>query len=207
MRNMNQTTVKVSFVFAVLLSMISAGCTTAEPPRSKDISHPAQSYAFFSEYGTENVPMKPGLNRRALNTVDVISGDDVELLPDGSVRIQPGTYRLSGFSMLVYEPPADSGTDELPLPGYCMLYPCAYENDRQKLVEYSVATGNVSMPTVMVPSRFETIVTFEEEATLCLGHQNGHEVTGLYLIYVDGDPTGKSTNRMMAQVGVMRLHD
>lgn len=63
------------------------------------------------------------------------------------------------------------------------------------------------MPTAMGASRFETIVTFDEEATLCVGHQNGHDVTGLYLNYVDGDPAGKSTNRMMAQVGVMRLHD
>ena len=204
---MNRTTIKMPFVCVLLLTIASTGCSTAERAPSKQIHAPADSYAFFSEYAMENEPLKPGLNRRVLNTVDVISGDDVELLPDGSVRIQPGTYRLSGFSMLAYEPPADSDTEQLPLPGYYMLYPCAYADDRQKLVEYSVATGNTAMPTAMGASRFETIVTFDEEATLCLGHQNGHDVTGLYLNYVDGDPAGKSTNRMMAQVGVMRLHD
>jgi hypothetical protein len=151
--------------------------------------------------------MEPGLNRRVLNTITAKAGNDILLREDGSFQVQPGTYRISGYSLIVHEAAGGAESTGQPAPGYCLVYEKRYENDRAALTRNAVAIGTPSMATSMGPSLFDTIATFEEEITLCVGHQSGQNVTNLYLAYIDGDPQGPSATRRLAQVALVRLHD
>ena len=77
---------KPIYVCFLLSSVLLAGCisstsTDLRPSTAED------SYAFLVEVGTSNQAMKPGLNRRVLNTVVSSAGNDIELLDDGCVRL------------------------------------------------------------------------------------------------------------------------
>ncbi|MDG1979519.1 MAG: hypothetical protein P8I44_13235 [Phycisphaerales bacterium] len=75
------------------------------------------------------------------------------------------------------------------------------------MVANELAIGNTAESANGVPSRFDTITRFDEATEICLDHQSGRKVEGLYLTCVDDDPAGPSYNRPFAQVTIVRLGD
>ena len=63
-----------------------SGCVTSGDQDPKGSPGPV----FLVEHGKSNRPRKPGMNRLIFNPVESPSGDDIEMMEDGSVSIGPG---------------------------------------------------------------------------------------------------------------------
>ncbi|MDG1359964.1 MAG: hypothetical protein P8P71_05935 [Phycisphaerales bacterium] len=189
------------------LLFIAVGCVGTGITEDRALKHDPPGHAVFLEYGRRNEPMKPGMNRRAFNTVGSSAGAIADQPDPGIVRIEPGTCRITGFSQLIFAPSPDATSTPRPEPGYCILYDRRFENDRTRMVANALAIGDTAESANGVPSRFDTITRFDEVTEICLGHQSGRKVEGLYLTCVDDDPAGPSYNRPFAQVTIVRLGD
>lgn len=164
-----------------------------------------ESYAVLAEYGQDNKVMIDGVNRRVLNTVLSSQGDDIVLNEDGSIKIKAGRYRISGYSLVTMQDDVTVIDSDLAYPGYCIVYHKKYENDRKEMLKYAVAVGQVSVALYSTPSIFDNIAVFPSDATICLGHQSGKDVQGVYLTFVDGDPEGPSESRVFAQITIIKM--
>lgn len=168
------------------------------------VSH-EPSYAVFAEMGRANKSMAGGVNRRVFNKVVASRGSDVALQADGAIRVQPGTYHISGYSLVTIQDSLNVKASPLLYPGYCLLYESRYERDRAGLLKNVLALGCPSTACYASPSIFDTVVTFSKPIEICLGHQAGNDVSSVFLTFVDGDPAGASATRVFAQVSIFRV--
>jgi hypothetical protein len=164
-----------------------------------------KSYAIFADFAKANVLMKNGLNRRLFNTTEALHGANITLNPDGSVTLQPGTYRLSGFSAVTmavtFAPPVPKNNDNYP--GYCLLYPKEFEST--DTLKHVVCIGSPATALDFGPSLFDCVFTCQAPATLCLGHQSGenlHDEVYLDVYEVAGIP---SPFHLFARLAVFQL--
>ncbi len=172
---------------------------TPEPPK-------ALSHAVLAEFGQENTLMDGGLNRRVFNQVLSERGDKIALDEDGSVSIQPGSYRISGLSLITMQDVLTPISANEVYPGYCVVYDCRY--DGREALSSAVAVGTMGVALYSSPSIFDTVVTFSEPTEICLGHQAGQVIKeNVYLTYIDGDPEGPSDARIFAQMSIFELGD
>jgi len=177
------------FIFAVI---IFAGCGTNI--KVSDNSNTQKSYAIYGEYARDsNLLMKPNLNRRVFNVTESQSGTDIKLNKDGSITLQPGTYRLQGFSMVTmqatFAPPAMKTNNNYP--GYCLIYPKQYESDTT-ILKHQICIGSPGTAYDTAPSLLDAVYTCEKETTICVGHQSGsdlHNEVYLSVYTVDGIPS------------------
>lgn len=162
----------------------------------------AADYAVYEEHSPDTRPMEPGANLRLLDRVIAQSGDAIQLDPEtGVVSLKPGTYRISGASVVTYFD-AEADTDGRvsaqirPNASYAMLlHPGEASRDDEPLALGTVATAN------MDPSLIDTILTFDADTQIVLMHQAGRDVDGIFLrVYVDN-----SDKHVMARLIIQRL--
>jgi hypothetical protein len=166
------------------------------------------SYVILAEYGVGNKVMTGGLNRRVFNKTLVRQGDKITLQDDGCVSIQPGTFRISGFSMVTMQTTlVENNAAAYPTPnvypGYSIVHESKYSG--RDAMNHSVAIGSVGTALYSSPSHFDSVATFAEPVELCVGHQAGEVVSGVYMTFIDGDSQGPSAARLFAQMTIFEL--
>ncbi len=192
--------------FSIALLVYSVGIITLGGCGEVQSPEPAKvlSHAVLAELGQENKLMDGGLNRRILNEALAERGDKIELHEDGSVSIQPGTYRISGISLITMQDGLTPIQANEVYPGYCIVYDCRYSG--REALSNAVAVGTMGVALYSSPSLFDTVVTFSAPTDICLGHQAGEEIEeDVYLTYIDGDPAGPSDARIFAQMSIFEL--
>jgi hypothetical protein len=170
------------------------------------VSHPA-SYAIYGELAQgSNKLMKSGLNRRVFTRVEAQAGTDIKLEGDGSIMLQPGTYRISGFSITTmqttFAPPQPQFDSNYP--GYALLYRVADENDSDILAR-AITIGSVQDALNATPSQFNAVFTTTKKTHIAVGHQAGedlHDEVYLSVYEVAGIP---SDYHLFAQISITRI--
>lgn len=165
-----------------------------------------KSYAIYGEFAREkNKLMKGGLNRRVFNVVEASHSHHIELEKDGSVKLQPGTYHISGFSMVTMQasltpPEVTHGTN---YPGYCLAYP--RKNEKKDTLANNLCIGSLTTAPDNVPSLFDFIYTCHEATHICIGHQCGDDLhKEVYLSVYEVDKI-KSEYHVAARIRIMKL--
>lgn len=189
--------------FASLL-VIGLVALAARPPSA----HTLESYAVFAEYAREvNRVMQPGLNRRVFNVTEARRGDDIALSDDGSITLAPGTYRLTGFSLVTmqttFAPPImKNGTN---YPGYCLVHVVGSVPDPRTIVKNAIAIGTPQTAFDGVPSVFDAIYTAATPTRIALAHQSGRDLHGeVYLSVYNVEGTVSDTH-VFARIAITRM--
>jgi hypothetical protein len=189
----------------IALSLVAlAGCG-----RSSSANHAATatpSYAIYAEYAQDtNKLMKGGLNRRVFNKTEAQQGADIKLEPDGSITLQPGTYRIAGFSIVTMQ---DTFSPQYPknglnYPGYCVVYPEEFQtNDTLK---HALGIGSPGTALDTSPSLFDLVFTCEKPTCICVGHQSGEELNNEVYLSVYDVAGMTSPYHAFARVSVTKL--
>jgi len=188
---------------AILLLLSITGCGGKK--KEDEVKAPEKSYAIYAEFAKEsNVPMKKGLNRRVFNTVEAQEGTGIELQKDGSITLQPGSYRITGFSMVTMQaklaaPVSSSG---LNYPGYCLVYERDHEeNDPLK---HQIGIGSPSTALDMTPSLFDLVFSSEHVTQICVGHQSGDEFADPVYLSVYAVDGVASPYHVFARIAIFR---
>lgn len=196
------------FCFPVIIFIVFIGCIgCSQNIKVTDNNKSEKSYAVYAEYARDsNKLMKNGLNRRIFNVTEAQSGTDIKLEKDGAITLQPGTYRIQGFSMVTmqstFAPPVIKNNNNYP--GYCLLYPKQYETDKT-ILEHQICIGTPGTAYDTAPSLVDVIYTCDKEVTICLGHQSGENLNNeVYIsVYsVDGIP---SMYHVFARLAITKL--
>ena len=167
----------------------------------------AAPYAIYGEYARDaNKLMQPNLNRRVFNQVETQAGSDIALNRDGSISLQPGTYRITGFSIVsmqtTFAPPKMKNNNNYP--GYCLVYPKAYEAD-SSILKHVIAIGSPQTAFDAAPSVFDVIYTAATKTDIAVGHQSGadlHDEVYLSVYEVNGI---KSDYHLFARIAITKL--
>jgi len=194
----------------VLLGIVlgAAACTgsaPADPPRPAD--RPL-SYAIYAEYARDsNKLMKNGLNRRVFNKVESQAGSDIALNGDGSISLQPGTYRISGVStvtmQITFDPPAIKNHNNYP--GYSMVYPVSAEKLGLDTLKQAIAIGTPTTASDMAPSVFDAVYTATAKVDIAVGHQAGEDLHDEVYLSVYDVAGAKSDYHAVARVAITRM--
>ncbi|TAJ29959.1 MAG: hypothetical protein EPO67_14695 [Reyranella sp.] len=170
-------------------------------------------YAVFSEFSPESKKMQPGWNRRVFTTTEARKGNAIECdLATGVVTLAPGTWHLSGYSMVVYDDPATSA-EMAPVrspaaAGYCRLrtFDPAVAVDPANLIAIRnddptvLCVGSPSTAN-MTPSLFDAYYEARRSTQIVLEHQAGASPDGIYLrIFRQG-----SSWHAFARINIRRL--
>lgn len=191
----------MSLVPILLLTL--AGCGGSKPAAG----HPP-SYAIYGEYARgSNKLMKANLNRRVFNKVEAQAGSDIKLNDDGSISLQPGTYRLTGYSITTMQttfapPQAKHDTN---YPGYVLVYPKADETAGESLLKNAIGIGSPQTALDGTPSLFDLVYTTKTKTEIAVGHQSGadlHNEVYLSVYEVNGTP---SDYHVFARISITKL--
>jgi hypothetical protein len=183
--------------------LVAAGCGGS----SQSASHP-QSYAIYGEYArNSNKLMKNGLNRRVFNKVEAQSGSDTTLNSDGSITLKPGTYRISGFSIVTmqttFAPPQPK--HDTNYPGYALVYPVADESAGKSLVNDAIGIGSPQTALDAFPSSFDLVYTTKATTKIAVGHQSGNDLHDEVYLSVY-DVSGETSNyHVFARISIWKL--
>ena len=191
-------------VLTVLALAIGVGAGCNEIPAAER----RLSYAVYAEYAKDsNKLMQPDLNRRVFNRVEAQVGSDIELNPDGTITLTPGTYHLTGVSTVTmqttFAPPEIKNNDNYP--GYAIVYPLSAEKSGMQLLKQAIAIGTPSTASDLAPSVFDTIHVVTSKTEIAVGHQAGHDLHNeVYLsVYeVNGE---KSDYHAVARISIVRI--
>lgn len=195
--------------FVAFISIVAAMLIVTACGGDKRCHEGKKSYAVYAEFAHDsNVVMKNGLNRRLFNTTEAQEGKDITLEKDGSITLQKGTYRITGFSLVTMQDemaapvyPADSQN----YPGYCMLYPKKYESNPAELLKNNICIGSLGIALNSTPSLVDVYYKCEETTSICLGHQVGDDLrdTIFFSVYeIDGT---KSDYHVFARVAIEKI--
>lgn len=140
-----------------VLALALTGCAGAPPePRL---------WGAFTERGLSNMPMKPGMNARVFNDVNMDAHGYIKY--DKSNGRQPGTYRIDGWSLTLFgfqlTPQRQAATYSAP--GYALFW-----NADEKKVEI---LGSLHDPLYAQKSIINGILTVRKTTNYYFGHQNG----------------------------------
>jgi len=171
------------------------------------------SYAVFSEMSPESKPLQPGWNRRLFTDTEARRGEDIRYDPaTGLITLAPGTYHLSGFSMVAYNTggePKEMVTIRTPAAGgYCRLR--FFDPNIPEVVPGTRGIENSDPRVICVgsgctananPSLVETILTTEKPVQLLLEHQNGSDPQQIFMrVYAE-----KSRWHVFARLTIRKL--
>ena len=191
----------------VTLALGAVACGRAIPSEAPVAAGPL-SYAIYTEYARDaNKLMKNGLNRRVFNKTEAQAGTDITLNSDGSITLEPGTYRISGVSTVTmqttFAPPTLKNNNNYP--GYAMIYPVSAENAGMATLKEAIAIGTPATASDLAPSVFDTVFTTKTKANIAVGHQAGndlHDEVYLSVYDVQGE---KSDYHAVARVAITRM--
>jgi len=154
----------------------------------------ALEFAVFTELSPDTKPMKPGWNRRMFTNTDSRKGDSIQCdFATGTVTLAPGTYHLSGMSIVTYhtgKEPTETTTIKAPAAsaGYCRLRTVEPGDKAEVTSLRGIDNGNPSVICVgststanMVPSIFDTFFETARPARLVHEHQSGDKPDQIYL--------------------------
>lgn len=168
--------------------------------------HHVPSYAIFSEFAKSNLRMQNGLNRRIFNTTEALRGTDIRLGEDGVVHLSPGTYRITGFSMVTMQVTMDPPKVKSNYPGYCLVYDLEEEADPR---DKHISVGTPATSAECTPSQFEFVLQTDRPRRICLGHQSGNNLLEpIYLtLYEIGTETGSETSpyHLFAKMAIYKM--
>ncbi len=194
----------IAFVAIPVVMLLFAACGG-----DKQCREGKKSYAVYAEFAHDsNVVMKNGLNRRLFNTTEAQEGKDITLEKDGSITLQKGTYRITGFSLVSMQDEMAAPvypTDSQNYPGYCMLYPKKYESNPAELLKNNICIGTLGIALNSTPSLVDAYYKCEETTSICLGHQVGDDLkdTIFFSVYeIDGI---KSDYHVFARVAIEKI--
>jgi hypothetical protein len=196
----------VPVLFAITLA---AACGQTTPPAPGPPPARPASHAVFAEFARDsNKLMKNGLNRRIFNVTEAHAGSDITLGNDGYISLEPGTYRISGFSTVsmqtTFAPPTMQHNNNYP--GYCMLYPRSAEAaGGMEILKQVIAIGSPHNALDMAPSLFDVIYTVTTKTDIALGHQSGEDLHDeVYLSVYEVEGT-KSEYHVFARIAITRM--
>ena len=163
----------LKFLIPVLVLLVCMSCSEKDTHAHDTVAD--KSYAIYAEYAKGNILMKDGLNRRIFDTVEAQHGSRIRLEQDGSITLQPGTYRMTGFSLVTVQT-----TTEIPAPkynntytGYCIVYNKKDESDTAGILRNRIGIGSATTALYLAPSTFDLVYTCRDEVQICVGHQSG----------------------------------
>lgn len=150
-------------------------------------------YAVFTEFSPASKLMKDGWNRRVFTDTNARKGNSIQCdFSTGIVTLAPGSYRLTGFSMVAYnsgrEPPEMTTIRAPASAGYCRLrvHDPAVSVDLTNLHAIGngdptvICVGSPSTPN-MSPSLFDAYYETSKTAQILLEHQSGTKPEQIYL--------------------------
>ncbi len=151
--------------------------------------------------------MKNGLNRRVFNTTKAQAGTDITLGSDGIITLEPGTYRITGFSnvsmQVTFKP--STITHDNNYPGYAIVYPKSVETAGREMLKQAIAIGSPQTAQYMAPSLLDAIYTAAARTEFAVGHQSGDNLNNeVYLsVYeVDGE---RSDYHVVARIAITKM--
>ena len=192
--------------------LLFGGCALLAGTAAAD-ANAASDYAVFTELSPDSKPMQPGWNRRIFTNTDSRKGSAVECdFRTGVVTLAPGSYQLSGMSMVLYgttgDPPETTTIRSPAAAGYCRLR--TFDPSAQLDVSNLRALDNgdpsvicIGSPATanMVPSVFDAFFEAGKPTQLVLEHQSGDKPEQIYLrVY-----TEKSKWHAVARISIRRL--
>ncbi len=190
---------KIGYRLSLLVGVLAlalTGCVGAPPePRL---------WGAFTERGLSNMPMKPGMNVRVFNDVNMDAHGYIKYdKSNGRLTLQPGTYRIDGWSLPLFgfqlTPQQQAATYSAP--GYAFFW-----NADEKKAEI---LGSLQDPLYAQKSIINGILTVRKTTNYYFGHQNGIKLDGIKLEIYDPDiktPDGQSsTDHAFAQLVVERF--
>lgn len=190
---------------AMLAGASLPGPAGAQNPR------PAE-YAVFTEFSPASKLMAPGWNRRVFTDTDSRKGTSIQCdFATGIVTLAPGSYRLTGFSMVSYASGSEPESTTIRAPasaGYCRLrvhnpavavddanLRAIANNDPSVICLGSPGTPNLS------PSLFDAYYETDKTAQILLEHQSGTKPQQIYLrVFVEN-----SKWHAFARLNIQRL--
>ena len=173
----------------------------------------ASDYAVFTELSPDSKLMQPGWNRRVFTNADSRKGNAIECdFKTGVVTLAPGSYQLSGMSMVLYgttgDPPETTTIRSPAAAGYCRLR--TFDPSAQLDVSNLRALDNGDPSVIcigspasanMVPSVFDAFFEAGKPTQLVLEHQSGDKPDQIYLrVY-----TEKSKWHAVGRISIRRL--
>jgi hypothetical protein len=185
----------------IAAALLVLAATAADSPRHQP------TYAIFAEYARDaNKLMKGGLNRRVFNVTEAQAGSGIALNPDGSFTLDPGTYRMTGMSIVTMQ---TTFAPPMPLyntnyPGYCALYPAALEKD-SSLMQHLIGIGTPQTALDTTPSFFDVIYTAAQRVNLAVGHQSGADLHDEVYLSVYNVAGTTSDLHVFARITITRL--
>ena len=191
-----------------VVALMATGCAAPPPPDPIRPPDRPASYAIYGEYAKDaNKLMKDGLNRRVFNKVEAQAGSDITLASDGSISLEPGTYRITGYSTTTmqtgFAPPQPKNNNNYP--GYAMVYPKAAEDLGMDTLKQAIAIGSPATALYLAPSLFDAVYTVTTKTDIAVGHQSGNDLNGevwLSIYDVDG---AKSDYHAVARVSITKM--
>lgn len=182
------------FLLAILL-MALTGCANTSTPHS---------FGAFTERGLSNVALKPGLNVRMFTDVNLDGHGDINYdRTTGHLRLEPGTYRVDGWSLTTFgfKLTPEQRAAAYSAPGYAFLW--NLDKNEMELL------ASVQDPLDSTTSNINGVLTVARTTQYYFGHQNGDKVDGISLQLYDPNitlPNGTpSTNHAFAQLVIERL--
>jgi hypothetical protein len=149
--------------------------------------------------------MKKGLNRRVFNKVEAQRGEDISLQADGSITLMPGTYRITGFSLVTMQEklaaPVSAGGFNYP--GYCLVY--EKDAEANDPLQRNIGIGCPSTAREMTPSLFDLVFHVDRVAQICVGHQSGEEFPDKVFLSVYKVDGVSSPFHVFARIAITRL--
>ncbi len=209
---MNTTIMKCApGIFTILLFTASCNEVSTQSETTAAAAYETDtSLAIYEERtsrATGNKLMGNGVNRRIFNIKTKQSGKAITCDNNGRIFLEPGTYRISGFSTVTMEITMPNPYKEYDYPGYCMVYPTKYESlGREELQLYLWGVGGVASSDKCSPSCFDMVYTITKNDTISVGHQSGANYK--YPIYLSVYKTleGDSSDyRVFSRIAIQRL--
>lgn len=167
------------------------------------------SYAIYAEFARDpNKLMKNGLNRRVFNVTEAQAGADIALAADGAITLQPGTYRITGFSAVTmqttFAPPTMKNNHNYP--GYAMVYPTAAEAAKgMEVLKQVIAIGSPQTAMDMAPSLFAAVYRVTTKTDIAVGHQSGEDLHDEVYVSVYDVQGAKRDYHVFARIAITKL--
>jgi len=170
-------------------------------------------YAVFTEYSPQNKKLLPGWNRRIFTDTDSRKGNGIQCdFKTGIVSLVPGTYHLSGISIVAYDsstaPPEMTTTRSPAAAGYCRLRRVTGEPGPEQIGLHDIDNADASVICIgspssanLAPSIFEAFCEVSQSTRLLLEHQAGSNPKDVLLRVF----AGNSKWHAVARLAIRRL--